>query len=256
MTANQHIQTNNQKAHLITPNLDSVDPGLLSALLAAIREHPVGQKLTEEDQLAIASLAIDQGTFGNASWLNQKSQEFLKARLAGQPLTAKKDAKTGELASEPINSFHEVKIPKKVNIQNKDDLLHVLAQHSLWQESVLDPNKQIVGGRADLSGQDLSNYDLSGLDLRGANLEGALFKETNLDKTKLATANLKSCKFLNSSLIGASLRRAKLSYASFISCKIEKADFSFADISHCKWDDTDKDVARFAAIKDQQKSPK
>ena len=210
--------------------LDNIDPNLLSALLAAIEEHPVGKDLSKDDQLAICSLSIEKGTFGNASWLDQKAEEFRDKQ---------------NIIDTPQNSFKEVVIPEKTQIQCKEDLLQVLAQHSLWQESVLNPNKEIVGGRADLTGQTLSGYDLSGLDLRGANLQQAHIENTNLSGARLATSNLKGCTFSDVNLKDAILRRANLTSSTFRNCRIDGADFSHATIKHVEWEETDVSVATF-----------
>ena len=227
-------------------DLEDQDPGLLSALVAVIKEHAVGGRLEGEDQVAIASLAIEKGMFDNASWLEQKAKEFYEARQNGVPLGVVADGE-GNLNSEPVNTFHEVVIPEKKEITCKEDLLAVLAQHKMWQESVLDPNKEIIGGRADLSGQVLCGYDLSGVDLRGVNLQNARIEDTVFDHASLATANLCGAKIYECSFKKANLKRSNLKSASFVSCDIEGADFSHAQLSHASWEDTDKSLGRFTA---------
>jgi hypothetical protein len=213
------------------PPIDDLDPRLLSVLLAAVREHAIAKDLPDPDQLAICQMAIDQGVYGDASWLDQKAQE-LKDSL--------------DRSSSPSNTFKEVAIPKKKTITCQEDLVEVLAQHKLWQESVLDPNKEIIGGRADLSDQDISRYDLSYLDLRGVNLQNATLEETNLENSNLATAKLKGIKCYRTSFKNSSLRRADLTGASFISCNIEGADFSYAHLKLTTFEDTDKKKGKFS----------
>lgn len=233
-------------------SIDDFDPSLLAAMLAVVKEHPAGSHLTNSQQEEVCLRALQEGTYHDSSWLDQALYDI---KSGDAPIGDDFAAQENPGPSAVHYGFHEIDIPEKKQIESKEDLLEVLAQHRIWQESVLDPKKDIVGGRADLSGQELRDYDLSGLDLRGVNLNEAILEQCSLETSKLSTSLLRGAKFYQVNLRQTQFKRADLTQASFISCDLKGADFSGAILSRCQWEDcnTDEAILTLAQTKERGK---
>lgn len=205
-------------------DIEGLDPNLLSAMLAAFQEHPEAKELTKAQQVALCRAADEAGEYTNQVWLSRKINEIRMAAVTGRV--------TG--------GFSEITIPEKRQIESLADLEAVLKHHTAWQESVLDPGRAIIGGRANLTDQQLVGYDLSGRDLRGARLSRAVFEGVNFNRTNLATANLAKAKFVGCDLRGAKLKRCDLSYSHFEGCQLAGADFSEATLTGCQFDESSR----------------
>ena len=220
----------------LEPNLEAIDPRLLEAMMAVLAEHPDGSALPNQVQLDLCIQAIEGGHFSNKEWLDEAIQ-------------AHKSEHPQEASNKP--SFQPVPLTDQAAPQCQEDLIPILLAHSQWLESVLNPQKTIEGGRANLKGADLSGFDLKGLDLRGANLQEANFSNAELQGANLSTANLKEASFHAANLAKAVFKRANLEGATFDSCDLNQTDFRRSNLKNVTWDESDTSSALFEPSKDE-----
>jgi uncharacterized protein YjbI with pentapeptide repeats len=121
-------------------------------------------------------------------------------------------------------------------INSAEDLESVLELHKSWIESVLDPQRPVQGGRANLKGVNLDGFNLEGCDLRGASMQRASLKGTNLKGANLTGCDLTQADLEEADLTKAKLRRAVLQNANLIGARLDDTDFMFADMRFCKRD--------------------
>lgn len=205
--------------------LDDCDPMLLSALLSVINEHELGKALEEDQKLWLCKEAIEENRTSDSAWLEER-------------LLACSETK------EPHRGFWEIPVQETEVLETQEDLEAVLAHHQKWLESVLQPEKEIQGGRAQLADQDLSAFQLSGLNLRGAQLSGTKFHQMELFAVDFSTACLKGAEFSHCDLTGSLFKRADLSGAKFIHCQLANTDFRRAKTPRCQFDHSDLSSCR------------
>ena len=122
----------------------------------------------------------------------------------------------------------EFKISEPVTEVSQETLETIYEGHLKWVEALLNPNRKVFEGRANLSGADLSGFNLDGM-----NFSGASFKETNLRGASLIGTNFTGADLTGADLTGAmcsktKFRRAILSKACLIGVDLESSDLTGA----------------------------
>ncbi len=122
----------------------------------------------------------------------------------------------------------EFKISEPVTEVSQERLEVIYEGHLKWVEALLNPNRKVFEGRANLSGADLSGFNLDGM-----NFSGASFKETNLRGASLIGTNFTGADLTGADLTGAvcsktKFRRTILNRACFIGVDLESSDLTGA----------------------------
>ncbi len=141
-----------------------------------------------------------------------------------------------------LNLQEIVTMPSGISHEIKDGNLTVIVEpHNIDLDN---PNLNLSGLRADLTGEDLSGKDLSGqdltlinfseADLSGSNLSGANFRHSELTSVNLKGADLSGANLRVASLLadltGANLRGADLYYASLEGAILTGSDLTGANL--------------------------
>lgn len=137
--------------------------------------------------------------------------------------------KADESAVPQAPKHYEIPVSKPLKITSQEDLSAAIASHRTWLESVLDPKKNIVGGRANFKDADLRGYDLSGVNLSGATFTGA-----NLEGTDLTGGNFTAADFSHANLKGAKVAKTRFKRAIFHHANLIDADLSTSDLTHAQ----------------------
>lgn len=116
-------------------------------------------------------------------------------------------------------SKEERKSPKLREV-SKEELEHILEEHTNWLES---DGKE--GQRADLA-----NANLQGAALFEANLAKAVLSGANLRRSELSKANLQEANLSSAQLQGASLFKAELQKTSLVGANLSKARLVAANL--------------------------
>jgi hypothetical protein len=226
-------------------DLEQINPVLLGAMLAAIREKRESESLSDEALIAICCEAIRQGTISNQQWLRNRLNETRQklglapvpedesapdenasAPSVPAPRPEQQEAAAGavpatEEAPPAKPAFTEIPVATVRKISTREELDEVLQAHKEWIEITLDPNKTTSGGRANLTESVLSDMDLSFIDLRGATLSKVNFSGSDLKGCNFSTANLIGANFTGCNLEGANLRRCQLAGADFTGANLK-----------------------------------
>ena len=206
------------------------DAQVISAMLAVIKENPVGKSIKDEKLVELCEQAIEQQVLHDREWLEKQLENL--ARDPGN-LIVDADGKAKE-SQEKKPAFHEIPLTEAVAIENQEDLEPVLENHRRWMDSVLNPKAQISGGRANFKQMDLRGIEFAGLDLRGANFQGANLSGCNLFKANLSTCNLSGANLKEANLQEARLRKCNLMRADLTGANLEGVDFEGADRRFCR----------------------
>lgn len=226
---------------------DAADAGIISVMMAALRETPLCAGLSEDQMLAICEEAVETGMMGSAEWLAQKVAFLKGEEYAAHPVV--EGAKgPGEDEKEGGFRLEDIVVSERAEVKNREDLNPVLKAHEAWVDAVLNPAAKVAGGRANLSGVDLSGFDLEGVDLRGANLKGATLRGCNLGGANLSTADLTGADFTQALLHKAKLRKALLIDANFTCANLTGADLRRAEFKGA--DFTGADIESILSDKD------
>lgn len=179
--------------------------------------------------------SINESACSNEETIEQTdNQPTETSEPAPQAATAEDQNTEGVKKSK--NPLDKIQVSLPVSVSTREELDEIVSTHQIWYESVLNPMKKIVGGRANLKGADLSGWDLSGLNLSGATLENVNLIGANLSKTNLTAANLKNADLQGATLKGTKLKRAILSHADFRDADLEDADLRDACTDYAKFD--------------------
>lgn len=214
--------------------------GMVSILVAALRENPVCRGLSEDELLSIAEEAIEQNKVSEAEWLARKVA-FLKGEEY-DPHTVVQGAEVApEEDADKKDKFQldDIIVSERAQIETREDLDPILKAHAAWMDSVLNPNSKIAGGRANLSGCNLAGMNLEGVDLRAANLKGADLNGANLSLANLSTADLSDANLTAANLQGAKLRKAVLLNAQLMGANLAKADLRRAELKGADFHEAD-----------------
>lgn len=207
---------------------DAAQAGIITVMMAALRDNPVCAGLTEDQMLAICEEAVETGNMGSATWLAQKVAFLKGEEYVAQPVV---EGATGPGEGEKEGfRLEDILVSERADVTCREDLETVLRAHETWVDAVLNPVVKVAGGRANLSGVDLRGFDLTGVDLRGANLKGAILCGANLGGANLSTADLTGADLTGAQLQHTKLRKALLVDASFVSAKLVGTDLRRAEL--------------------------
>lgn len=205
--------------------------GMVSILVAALRENPVCRGLNEDELLSIAEEAIEQNKVSEAEWLARKVA-FLKGEEYDPHAVVQGAEVAPEEEADKKDKFQldDIVVSERAQIETREDLEPILKAHAAWMDTVLNPNSKITGGRANLSHCHLAGMNLEGVDLRAANLKGADLSGANLSLANLSTADLTDANLTAANLEGAKLRKAILLNTQFMGANLTKADLRRAEL--------------------------
>ncbi len=205
--------------------------GMVSILVAALRDNPICRGLNEDELLAIAEEAIEQNKVSEAEWLARKVA-FLKGEEYDPHAVVQgaEAAPADEGEKKEKFQLDDIIVSERAQIETREDLDPILRAHQAWMDTVLNPNSKIAGGRANLSNCNLAGMDLEGVDLRAANLKGADLSGANLSLANLSTADLSDANLTAANLQGTKLRKAVLTNAQLMGANLTKADLRRAEI--------------------------
>jgi len=187
---------------------------VIEVLLAALKEHEKAKGIEEEFLKNLCIEAIEEDRINDLLWLETRLDQLQNSPNKAVPHK--------EQWEEVLARIEPSSISK---VETESDLHEVLRIHEVWMSSVLDPKRDVSGGRANLQGACLQGFDLRFLnlscaDLRhanlmGANLEGANFTSAKLQSANLQGANLSNTKFRRANLTNADLRDADYETSDF-----------------------------------------
>ena len=180
------------------------------AILNAIKQLELAEGIPEKFLLPICEEALAEDKLTDTQWLEHKLTS-VRTEMLLKPEEDEKD---------PL-SLIEASLPKQVD--SMQELTELIRQHEVWINSVLDPDKKISGGRANLQGADLSGYDLNGV-----NLSCATLTDSKMVGTLLRGANLSRARLENADLQGADLTGARLKKANLQGADLREADLTDA----------------------------
>lgn len=205
--------------------------GMVSILVAALRDNPICRGLNEDELLSIAEEAIEQNKVSEAEWLARKVSFLKGEEYDPHAVVQGAEAARGE-EGEKKEKFQldDIIVSERAQIESREDLDPILRAHQAWMDTVLNPNSKIAGGRANLSGCNLAGMNLEGVDLRAANLKGADLSGANLSLANLSTADLSDANLTAANLQGARLRKALLNNAQLMGANLNKADLRRAEL--------------------------
>ena len=245
-------------------DLDGVNPVLLSAMVAAIREHPAAEGVEDNAMVGICVKAIRQGTIGDANWL---ARQLIAAR-DGEPgveedvlTTLEEDLAPPALeatipeavapdtqAAAQENSrraIEKIEVAAVNVVTTREELDPILEQHSKWIAATLDPRVLVpCSGRANLTGSQLPGIDLHDVDLRGATLKKVDLSGANLEGANLSTANLVGANLANANLTAANLKRCALAGADLRGAIFDGASLRLEDLKGAMYDEPSISAAR------------
>lgn len=224
-----------------------LNPQLIAAMMAAIREQPLSVGLSEPQLLRICEQAMLENRLHDQQWLQQalqtahyqngaREEHFHQAanihppsgEAANAPLSADQMPHAPHDGLRDHNKLNHIPVAEHQSPQTQQELDLILERHGAWIASVLHPSKDVEAGRANLKGVDLRSFDLAGCDLRGASLEGVNLEGANLSRANLSTAKLQGANLRHCNLSEAKLRRTDLTGADLEGAELDKADLSRA----------------------------
>jgi hypothetical protein len=214
----------------VNPGTPVIDAGILSVMVAALRQYEVVKNLNQEILEDICIEAFSAGKLNDFGWLEKKLSEVLgeevslesSAEEVGIPVAMPADAVSRDV-------LDTVQISPKSALRTEADMKEIIRLHEVWMNSVLNPRAAISAFRANLS-----ETNLSGFDLVGANLSCADFRKATMIGTNLRGANLS-----NAWLQGANLQGANLASANLKRAKMDGADLRDADLTGVDLDSAD-----------------
>ena len=109
----------------------------------------------------------------------------------------------------------EIPVSKPQKINTQEELNEIIQKHNLWLESVLNPFKKIISGRANLHDSKLHAVDLRGVNLSGATLINIEFSNSDLSNANFTGADLSYSCFKETKINGAIFKKANLNYTIF-----------------------------------------
>ena len=253
---------------------DEVNPVLLSAMIAAIKERPEAQAVAEADMIRICVTAIKEGMIGDAAWLNRQlvaassSDEAYATHVepvvsstaeSHSPLAPPvmvenldDELKAAPLPAEPSSAeeaakraISQIAVPPHRVVTSREDLDDVLQQHRHWVDATLDPRLVAAPpGRANLTGSELAEFDLHDVDLRGATLKKVDLRGANLAGANLATANLTGANLAGANLTAANLKRCTLVDADLRGATLNGTQLRMEDLKGALYDEANLVLAR------------
>ena len=131
--------------------------------------------------------------------------------------------------SEPISNITE------------EQLSEIYEEHLLWLEALLNPNKKVFRGRANLSGANLAGFKLDGLNFSGGSFVGTSFVGASLVGTNFTGADLSGADFSDAKFSNTKFKRAILNGAIFTNEEKEGIDISFASTVGTEWSKKEED---------------
>ena len=247
-------------------DLDGINPVLLSAMIAAIKERPEARGVADTDMVKICVQAMREGTIGDAAWLSKKllasSAGAAKPEDAPVPESAADESSgaTFSVAEEeatPVKSeesaqqvaaqkaIEQIVVPAVRVVTTREELDPVLSRHQTWIAATLDPRSGLIPpGRANLTGSQLQGFDLHDADLRGATLKGVDLSGANLEGANFATANLTGANLAGANLTAANLKRSMLAGADLRGASLRQACLRLSDLEGALYDESQIAEAR------------
>ncbi len=236
-----------------------LNPQLVAAMLAAIREQPKSVGLSDDQLLGICEQAVLENRLHDQNWLEGRldaahyqtgaHEEHFHAAQNIHPGDRPPPATDQALSPDSMphaphdglrdhNKLGHIPVAEHQEPQSQQQLDEIIEKHGHWIASVLHPNKELEAGRADLRGADLRAFQLTGVDLRGASLQGVMLDGLDLSGCNLSTARLQGASLRGCILKDAKLRRADLSGADLQGAQLEDCDLSRAILEDCKLEET------------------
>ena len=122
----------------------------------------------------------------------------------------------------------EFKISEPVTEINQEKLASIYDEHLVWLEALLNPNRKVFSGRANLSGADLAGFNLDGMNFSGASFKETSFRGASLIGTNFTGADMSGADFSGAKCSKTKFKRSILNRACFVGVDLSSCDLSYA----------------------------